>query len=549
MKFQNILNGAVCGLFAVTIASAFFTSCKKDNTKLEGWNLVWNDEFNGKQLDTEKWGFQIGTGSQYGLVGWGNNELQYYTKDNAYIENGSLVLEAKKEEKGGMHYTSSRIRTMAEDESPLFTKTYGRIEAKIKMPKGSGFWPAFWMLPATDAYSTWAASGELDIMEAKGRLPNRVYGTLHFGQPSPGNRYSGSMYKFPDEEKIDGWHVYAVEWEPDSIKWLVDGNVYYEMSQWWSIGANQKEPYAYPAPYDKPFYILINFALGGNFDGDAVLDESLLPAKMYIDYVRVYDKEEGYPEKIERPALKADKLTMSPAKAEIALSDTVSFSATADEGLPVKPEFSITESGISGSQISNSGTLIPGKLDAGKDTAEITVTAKYQNIESKVPVTVIKEKDFSKFFSTSSHTNGGNNEDEAAFQYPGYMCLWADEGWCGSQVSITDTVATEKFYSVTREVTGENWFNTQIFYVLDAGNYDVSFTMKSTSSGFVTIGQLGEENKVVELKANQPKKIEYNVNNIKKGQILSLQLGSGSSEPVNLPDGTFTISDFSVTKK
>ena len=148
----------------------------------QGWHLVWSDEFDGKKIDQTKWDFQLGTGTEYGLENWGNNELQYYRKENAYIKNDNLVLEARKDNFKGYNYSSARIRTVKDDGTQLFTKTYGRIEAKIKMPTGNGFWPAFWLLPATDEYGTWASSGEIDIMEAKGRLPNRVYGTVHFGQ-------------------------------------------------------------------------------------------------------------------------------------------------------------------------------------------------------------------------------------------------------------------------------------------------------------------------------------------------------------------------------
>ncbi|MCR4580243.1 MAG: family 16 glycosylhydrolase [Treponema sp.] len=273
----------------------------------EGWHLVWNDEFEGKDIDTSKWDFQIGTGSQYGLEGWGNNELQYYRKENASVKDGNLVLEARKEDFGGRAYTSARLRTVKDDGTELFTKTYGRVEARIKMPTGNGLWPAFWLLPATTDYGSWASSGEIDILEAKGRLPNRVYGTVHFGQAWPGNKYSGGMYKFPNGETIADYHVYALEWEPGVLRWLVDGNLYYETSQWWSLGVNQSEPYPYPAPFDKPFYILLNFALGGNYDGGVNPEDYSFPAQMLVDYVRVYDKDQPYATNVKRPIPERDQ--------------------------------------------------------------------------------------------------------------------------------------------------------------------------------------------------------------------------------------------------
>ncbi|WP_197971925.1 RICIN domain-containing protein [Treponema zioleckii] len=249
-----------------------------------GWHLVWSDEFSGNSIDSSKWAIQTGTGSQYGIDDWGNHELQYYRNENAYITDGKLVLEAKKENYGGKRYTSARLRTVKDDGTWLFAKTFGRIEARIQLPEGSGIWPAFWMLPATDEYGGWASSGEIDIMEARGRLPGEVCGTIHFGKAWPGNQYSGKTYTFPQEQSISGFHTYAVEWDYGRLKWLVDGNVYFETSSWWSDG------HAYPAPFDRPFYILLNLALGGDFDNGHTPVDKDLPAKMLVDYVRVYER-------------------------------------------------------------------------------------------------------------------------------------------------------------------------------------------------------------------------------------------------------------------
>lgn len=264
------------------------------------WTLVWNDEFNGKVIDESKWGFQLGTGSQYGLDGWGNNELQYYTKENASVSKGNLVIEARKENLNGSPYTSSRIRTMKDDETPLFTPTFGRIEARIKVPSGSGLWPAFWMLPAVDKYGVWAASGEIDIMEIKGRLPNRTYGTVHFGQAWPGQKSSGDMYYFPENLDSTNFHVYALEWEPGILRWLVDDNVFYETSSWYSLDEDGND-FDYPAPFDVPFYIVLNLAVGGGFDDYRTPENKYLPAQMLVDYVRVYEKTSGYNYNVKKP--------------------------------------------------------------------------------------------------------------------------------------------------------------------------------------------------------------------------------------------------------
>ncbi|GLX70186.1 hemoblobin-interacting domain-containing protein [Paenibacillus glycanilyticus] len=260
------------------------------------WDLVWSDEFDGTgdNLDTngvnlDKWSYQLGTGSQYGLTKWGNNEQQSYEADNVKVEDGKLVITAKKEANGNdVPYTSGRIFTQN-----TFTKAYGKFEAKLKLPKGQGFWPAFWMMPATSEYGTWASSGELDIMEAVGRLPGEVSGTIHYGKTAPGNRYTGNKYNFPSGTDFSGEHVYAVEWEPGEIRWLVDGVVYQTQNNWNSWGIDQPAKYAYPAPFDKPFYMILNLAVGGNFDGGNMpLDNN--DRKMEVDYVRVYDKKGGY---------------------------------------------------------------------------------------------------------------------------------------------------------------------------------------------------------------------------------------------------------------
>src|SRR5574344_661346 len=230
MKKEKVSPAAIA-LISVVAAAFTFASCTQQTPAPKGYHLVWSDEFSAKKIDTTKWDFQTGTGSQYGLTDWGNNELEYYAPENAFIEKGNLVLEARKEDKEGKQYTSARLRTMKEDGTALFSKTYGRIEARIKLPKGNGIWPAFWLLPATSDYGVWASSGEIDILEAKGRLSNRIYGTVHYGQAWPGNKNSGGMYKFPDGQDIGGYHTYALEWEPGKLTWLVDDNKFYETRQ------------------------------------------------------------------------------------------------------------------------------------------------------------------------------------------------------------------------------------------------------------------------------------------------------------------------------
>lgn len=264
----------------------------------EGFELVWSDEFDGDSLDTSKWFYQYGTGSQYGLDGWGNSELEYYTDrtENVRVEDGKLILTAIKEETPyeGMQYTSGRIRTVTDDET-LFATTYGRVEARIKMPAGEGIWPAFWMLPADDSiYGGWAASGEIDIMEARGRLPGTVGGTLHYGGNWPNNTYKGMEYNFPEGTDISDYHLYSLEWEPGQMRWYVDDECYFTFDDWYSKGAANATDYSGDAPYDVPFYILLNLAVGGTYDSVANLERAEFPAVMEVDFVRVYHKADGY---------------------------------------------------------------------------------------------------------------------------------------------------------------------------------------------------------------------------------------------------------------
>jgi beta-glucanase (GH16 family) len=243
-----------------------------------GLELVWSDEFDAMELDPEAWFFERGDGSQYGIPGWGNNELQYYLEDSALLEGGLLVITARQEDVGGKQYTSARINTR-----DRFAFRYGRIEARIRLPGGQGLWPAFWLLPQDEFYGGWAASGEIDIMEAVnlgGAGGNTVHGTIHFGGEWPDNESAGSSYLVPTDATAE-FHTYALEWEPTALRWYVD-DVLYAMENAWSSTAG-----VYPAPFDQPFYLLLNVAVGGNFPGapDATTE---FPATMEVDWVRVY---------------------------------------------------------------------------------------------------------------------------------------------------------------------------------------------------------------------------------------------------------------------
>lgn len=253
----------------------------------EGWTLVWNDEFDGESLDRTKWDYQYGNGGEYGISGWGNNEWQYYLgrPENVSVEDGKLVITACKEDN---IYTSGRIRTITNQGEVLFSTAYGRLEARIKCPVGEGLWPAFWMLPVDESvYGRWAASGEIDIMEAKGRLPEQFSGAAHYGWTWPDNVSSHEEYTFEGGRDITDFHVYAIEWEAEEIRWYVDDICYFTLDKWYSKNS-KGEAFPEGAPFDKPFYILLNMAVGGNFDPQADVSKAEFPARMEVDYVRVY---------------------------------------------------------------------------------------------------------------------------------------------------------------------------------------------------------------------------------------------------------------------
>ena len=269
----GIANSASCG--------------EKDSFTYE--KLVWKDEFGGKSLSKKKWRAMIGTGEEEGYPDrWGNNEEQYYTAENVQVKDGYLLIKVKREAMGGMDFTSARITT-----SGLYSLTYGRVEARMKLPSGTqGIWPAFWLLPDGEPsewkYGAWAASGEIDIMEYKSRLPREISGALHYGGAWPNNVYSSGKHTFSKEsgETAAGWHVYSLEWFEDKMIWYVDGAEYFRMDDWYSVAGDTA--LKQPAPFDQPFSIVINAAVGGNFDGGRAPSKKFTEAEILVDWVRVY---------------------------------------------------------------------------------------------------------------------------------------------------------------------------------------------------------------------------------------------------------------------
>ncbi|HXI57330.1 MAG TPA: glycoside hydrolase family 16 protein [Polyangia bacterium] len=236
-----------------------------------GWRLVWSDEFDGGGIDFSKWGFDIQR------PGWVNNELQNYTgrPENARVENGHLVLEARRDFFQGAEYSSARLNTVGHA-----SFTYGRFEASIQLPGGWGTWPAFWMLP-DDFSRGWPACGEIDVMEEVGFDPDTIHGSTHsqtYNFMRPQQRTS----TIPVGGVTTGFHVYAVEWSPGGVDFFVDGREYL-----FSPNDNTGDD---AWPFHKNFHLILNLAVGGDWGGSQGVDPNIWPRQMLVDYVRVYQR-------------------------------------------------------------------------------------------------------------------------------------------------------------------------------------------------------------------------------------------------------------------
>lgn len=274
-----------------------------------GWKLAWSDEFDGDEIDRSKWGFDIN------CWGGGNNERQCYTdaKENASLRDGKLVITAIKEEASG-YALSEHMRADAEDpdaqQSKPFTSArmvtkgkaawrYGWIEIRAKLPQGQGTWPAIWMLPEDNEYGTWAASGEIDILEAvnmgvpcaecPGGKENTILGTLHFGDLWPNNSLNSTEISQPGS--LDEFHTYSVVWSEGKFTWLVDGKVFATKTaeDWFSSGSDAPN-----APFDEKFHLILNLAIGGQLPEERGLkgvSEDGFPKQFEVDWVRVWQCE------------------------------------------------------------------------------------------------------------------------------------------------------------------------------------------------------------------------------------------------------------------
>ncbi|MFK7935661.1 MAG: family 16 glycosylhydrolase [Saprospiraceae bacterium] len=271
-------------LFSLSF-SFLFNSCDAPaNTQVLKSSLatqpIWVDEFDYEGLpDSTKWSYDVGDGCPH-ICGWGNNELEFYTENemrNARVEKGNLIIEAHQEVLGGRQYTSARLVSRQKGDWK-----YGRIEVRAKLPTGLGTWPAIWMLPTDRKYGGWPASGEIDIMEHVGYNPDSIFGTIHTQAYNHmlGTQNGGSVFQ-PKVEQA--FHTYSINWTADKIDWYLDDMLYHTFK-------NENNSFA-EWPFDQPFHLILNVAVGGNWGGQQGVAEDIWPQRMEIDYVRVWEYE------------------------------------------------------------------------------------------------------------------------------------------------------------------------------------------------------------------------------------------------------------------
>lgn len=256
----------------IAVSAVLAAAC---TLKTEKKGLIWSDEFDGNQLDPKRWQAYVGNGCPR-LCGFGNNELQYYTDDskNVKVEDGKLIITALKETKATNDYTSAKIWTRG-----LESWKYGRIEVSAKLPSGRGTWPAVWMMPERSKYGGWPRSGEIDIMEHVGYNQGMVHGTVHTQSFNHMNGTQKGDSSFVADAS-ETFHEYAIEWREDRIDWFIDGEKYHTFT---NTGKNSDD-----WPFDHPFHLILNVAVGGNWGGKEGIDDIIWPQSMEIDYVRVY---------------------------------------------------------------------------------------------------------------------------------------------------------------------------------------------------------------------------------------------------------------------
>ncbi len=434
-------------------------------------SLAWSDEFDGTSLDTDNWTVVIGDGCP-NLCGWGNNELEYYRSQNVVVSGGNLTLTAREEYYGGRHFTSGKVETKNKQ-----SFLYGRIEARAKIPTGDGMWPAFWMMPQDDVYGGWAASGEIDIMESANST-TWIGGTIHFGGSWPNNTYSGGTYSPGGINFADDFHIYAIEWEPEEIRWYVDDVHYYTRysSQWYSDGA----PGNPLAPFDQDFFIILNAAVGGNYTGCTEVGcvTADLPQEFIIDYVRVYQETSNeaptvlitYPTEGDNPPAGDVTITATASDTDGTVAAVEFYDGATYLGEDTASPFAFTWTSVADGCYSIIAKAIDNEGAFGTDTADITVGSgcgqgPYPGSPFALPAR-IEAEDFDiggegvAFHDTDSGNNGNayrTSEDvdieACSDEGGGYNLGWIIEGeW--TEYTVDVPVAGE--YSIDVRVASQS---------------------------------------------------------------------------------------------
>ena len=257
----------------------------------DGYSLLWNDEFDGSELDMKAWNYEPHE------PGWTNNELQEYTEstDNVFVKDGKLVIKAlkTKDETGKDYYTSGKVTGQNKTDF-----MYGKVTVSAKVPEGKGLWPAIWMMPKDESYyGQWPKCGEIDIMEVLGNDTKTAYGTIHYGAPHAEQQ---EKYVLEDGSSFSSdFHEYSVEWEPGEMRFFIDGNLYQTVNDWFSAVEGEDDK-PYPAPFNQPFFVQLNLAVGGSWPGNPDETTDFDKAEFVIDYVRVYQKPE-YDTNVKKP--------------------------------------------------------------------------------------------------------------------------------------------------------------------------------------------------------------------------------------------------------
>lgn len=452
-----------------------------EDSTIEGWDLVWNDEFDGTDLDTSKWNYDTGyyLNDDPGTWGWGNNELQHYTdsEENVFVEDGKLNIVALEDPKSFPQdpdrvapYSSGKLTTQDK-----FTFKYGRIDFSAKLPAVTGAWPALWMMPNDDVYGGWASSGEIDVMEAKGRIPESTSGAIHFGGEWPANTYIHGEQTFEDGGRIDtDFHVYSVIWEEDTISWYVDGKFFFKVTkeQWFSAAVRDNPL----APFDQDFYVIMNLAIGGWFDGGREPSVEDFPIEMQVDYVRVYSEEEADEEEVVEIPVTGVKMNRS----EVELSSEgqrTTLSAAVSPANATNKKITWSSSDESVATVSASGVVTA----VANGTATITVTTEDgEKVDTAtVTVNIIPQLTMDQMFPLKNGSFSNDLTNWSAWS-------WKDHDDFINKVAVKDGKAEITIPTFEADGTGAEkeavQFKQTGLQLYEDKEYVVSFDASSTIS-------------------------------------------------------------------